>query len=166
MASKDGERKVCSCRLLMEGGLSDMTKPKASLFLGSTIIQVQRLQTHASHLPLYSRYCPPSQQFAPNAIMITATRNWFKRNRTTFAIGAGIVGVGYVATQYVVGKITEARQRMSDEKISRENLRRRFEQNQEDCTFTVLAILPTAYEKHHRGASGGADPGRTAETQR
>jgi peroxin-3 len=25
-------------------------------------------------------------------------------------------------------------------------LRRRFEQNQEDCTFTVLAILPTATE--------------------
>ena len=26
------------------------------------------------------------------------------------------------------------------------SLRRRFEQNQEDCTFTVLAILPTATE--------------------
>jgi peroxin-3 len=26
------------------------------------------------------------------------------------------------------------------------SLRRRFEQNQEDCTFTVLAILPTAVE--------------------
>lgn len=26
------------------------------------------------------------------------------------------------------------------------SLRRRFEQNQEDCTFTVLAILPTAAE--------------------
>lgn len=27
-----------------------------------------------------------------------------------------------------------------------DSLRRRFEQNQEDCTFTVLAILPTATE--------------------
>ena len=26
------------------------------------------------------------------------------------------------------------------------SLRRRFEQNQEDCTFTVLALLPTATE--------------------
>ena len=29
---------------------------------------------------------------------------------------------------------------------SASSLRRRFEQNQEDCTFTVLAILPTATE--------------------
>ena len=28
----------------------------------------------------------------------------------------------------------------------RSSLRRRFQQNQEDCTFTVLAILPTATE--------------------
>ncbi|KAF2756119.1 peroxin-3 [Pseudovirgaria hyperparasitica] len=78
--------------------------------------------------------------------MISATRNWFKRNRTNFAIGAGVLGAGYLATQYVLSKITEARHRMSDERIAKENLRRRFSQNQEDCTFTVLAILPTATE--------------------
>lgn len=32
---------------------------------------------------------------------------------------------------------------MSEERIAKENLRRRFEQNQEDCTYTVLALLPT-----------------------
>ncbi|KAF2418013.1 Peroxin-3 [Tothia fuscella] len=78
--------------------------------------------------------------------MISATRTWFKRNRANFAIGAGVIGAGYVATQYVLSKVTETRQRMSDERIAKENLRRRFEQNQEDCTFTVLAILPTAVE--------------------
>lgn len=52
--------------------------------------------------------------------------------------------MGYVATQYVLGKISDARERMSSDRIARENLRRRFEQNQEDCTFTVLALLPTA----------------------
>lgn len=36
---------------------------------------------------------------------------------------------------------------MSDDRIAKENLRRRFEQNQEDCSFTVLAILPTATEE-------------------
>ncbi|KAL9091916.1 MAG: hypothetical protein Q9165_004668 [Trypethelium subeluteriae] len=35
---------------------------------------------------------------------------------------------------------------MSDERIAKENLRRRFEQNQEDCTLTVLALLPTLRE--------------------
>jgi len=78
--------------------------------------------------------------------MIQGTRRWLRRNRTNFAIGAGVLGAGYLAGQYVLGKISEARVRMSEERVSKENLRRRFEQNQEDCTFTVLAILPTATE--------------------
>ncbi|KAJ1335864.1 Peroxin-3 [Microdochium nivale] len=76
--------------------------------------------------------------------MLTASRQWLRRNRTPIAIGAGVIGAGYVATQYVLGKINTARERMSSDRIAKENLRRRFEQNQEDCTFTVLALLPTA----------------------
>ncbi|KAL4928705.1 peroxisomal biogenesis factor 3 [Aspergillus undulatus] len=78
--------------------------------------------------------------------MISATRRWFRRNRKTLAIGTGVIGVGYLAGQYVIGKISEARERMSSDRIARENLRRRFEQNQTDCTYTVLALLPTAAE--------------------
>ncbi|KAI4124642.1 MAG: hypothetical protein LQ347_005660 [Umbilicaria vellea] len=99
--------------------------------------------------------------------MISASRRWLRRNRTNFAIGAGILGAGYLLGQYVLSKITEARDRMSSDRIAREkyalrlyslefltlnliltaeSLRRRFEQNQEDCTFTVLALLPTATE--------------------
>ncbi|KAI1108324.1 Peroxin-3 family protein [Nemania sp. NC0429] len=76
--------------------------------------------------------------------MLSTTRRWFRRNRTPIAIGVGIVGVGYLATQYVLSKINNARERMSSDRIAKENLRRRFEQNQEDCTFTVLALLPTS----------------------
>ncbi|KAB8349471.1 hypothetical protein FH972_023498 [Carpinus fangiana] len=76
--------------------------------------------------------------------MITATRNWFNRNRTRLAVGAGVLGAGYLAAQYALNKLNEARQRMSDDRIARENLRRRFTQNQQDCTYTVLALLPTA----------------------
>ncbi|KAJ6787643.1 hypothetical protein PWT90_06629 [Aphanocladium album] len=76
--------------------------------------------------------------------MISSVRGWFRRNRTPIAIGVGIVGAGYVVSQYVMSKISDARERMTSERISKENLRRRFEQNQEDCTFTVLALLPTA----------------------
>ncbi|KAL4966831.1 peroxisomal biogenesis factor 3 [Aspergillus stella-maris] len=78
--------------------------------------------------------------------MISATRRWFRRNRKGLAIGTGVIGVGYLAGQYVLGKISEARERMSSDRIARENLRRRFEQNQTDCTYTVLALLPTAAE--------------------
>ncbi|KAL2145110.1 hypothetical protein VTI28DRAFT_7860 [Corynascus sepedonium] len=76
--------------------------------------------------------------------MLAATRRWFRRNRTPLAIGAGVVGAGYLVTNYVLGKLRDARERMSSDRIAKENLRRRFEQNQEDCTFTVLALLPTA----------------------
>ncbi|QSZ35568.1 hypothetical protein DSL72_008438 [Monilinia vaccinii-corymbosi] len=95
---------------------------------------------------------------------MNSIRKWARRNRTPLAIGFGVIGVGYVATQYVLGKISDARQRMSSDRIAREkyiwcplrsqtyaypliiSLRRRFEQNQEDCTYTVLALLPTATE--------------------
>ncbi|KAK3379338.1 Peroxin-3 [Lasiosphaeria ovina] len=76
--------------------------------------------------------------------MFGATRRWFHRNRTPIAIGLGVVGAGYVVTHYVLNKLNDARERMSSDRIAKENLRRRFEQNQEDCTFTVLALLPTA----------------------
>ncbi|RYP29267.1 hypothetical protein DL767_006795 [Monosporascus sp. MG133] len=76
--------------------------------------------------------------------MISATRRWLRRNRMPLAVGAGVLGAGYLATQYVLGRINSARERLSGDRIARENLRRRFEQNQEDCTFTVLALLPTA----------------------
>ncbi|KAE8385610.1 putative MFS transporter [Aspergillus alliaceus] len=79
--------------------------------------------------------------------MIGATRRWFRRNRKGLAIGAGVIGAGYLAGQYVLSKISEARERMSSDRIARENLRRRFEQNQTDCTYTVLALLPTAAEE-------------------
>ncbi|KAF7716501.1 Uncharacterized protein PECH_003910 [Penicillium ucsense] len=78
--------------------------------------------------------------------MIGAARRWFRRNRKGLAIGAGVLGAGYLAGQYVLSKIVEARERMSSDRIARENLRRRFEQNQTDCTYTVLALLPTATE--------------------
>ncbi|KAL9112867.1 MAG: hypothetical protein Q9227_002944 [Pyrenula ochraceoflavens] len=78
--------------------------------------------------------------------MIAATRRWARRNRNGLAIGFGIVGAAYVAGQYIVGKISEARERMALDRIAKENMKRRFEQNQTDCTFTVLALLPTVTE--------------------
>lgn len=52
--------------------------------------------------------------------MITATKNWFRRNRTNFAIGFGVLGVGYVAGQYVLSKIAEAGERMNSSRAARE----------------------------------------------
>ena len=52
--------------------------------------------------------------------MLAATRRWFRRNRTPIAIGVGVVGVGYVVTSYIVGKLRDARERMSSDRIAKE----------------------------------------------
>ena len=52
--------------------------------------------------------------------MIDATKRWLRRNRTTFAIGFGVIGIGYIAGQYVLSKITEARERMAGDRIAKE----------------------------------------------
>ena len=52
--------------------------------------------------------------------MIDATRRWLRRNRTKFAVGFGVIGVGYVAGQYTLRKLAEARERMNIERIARD----------------------------------------------
>lgn len=79
--------------------------------------------------------------------MFDSTRRWLRRNRTGLAIAAAAVGATYLAGQYAIGKWLEARQRMAEERISKENIRRRFTQNQQDCTFTVLALMPTVRDE-------------------
>lgn len=52
--------------------------------------------------------------------MLEATRRWFRRNRTPLAVSVGVVGAGYVVSQYVMGKINDARERMSSDRIAKE----------------------------------------------
>lgn len=52
--------------------------------------------------------------------MITATKNWLRRNRTNFAIGFGVLGVGYLAGQYVFSKIADASERMNNDRAAKE----------------------------------------------
>ncbi|KAI5249471.1 hypothetical protein E4T43_00850 [Aureobasidium subglaciale] len=96
---------------------------------------------------------PMCKKLTDESLLSSAEKEWLNdyhakvRNRTRFAVGAGTLGLVYLAGQYAWSKWLEARQRMADERISKENLRRRFEQNQEDCTYTVLALLPTIREE-------------------
>lgn len=52
--------------------------------------------------------------------MIGATKRWFRRNRKGLAVGFGVIGAGYLAGQYVLSKIAEARERMSSDRIAKE----------------------------------------------
>lgn len=52
--------------------------------------------------------------------MLATTRRWFRRNRTPLAIGVGVVGAGYLVANYVVGKLRDARERMTSDRIAKE----------------------------------------------
>lgn len=52
--------------------------------------------------------------------MFSATRKWFRRNRTPLAIGAAVVGGTYLVGGYVLGKINDARERAQLDKIAKD----------------------------------------------
>lgn len=52
--------------------------------------------------------------------MISATRRWLRRNRNGLAIAAGAVGASYLAGQYILGKISEARERSNLDRIAKD----------------------------------------------
>lgn len=74
------------------------------------------------------------------------TKSFLYRNRTPLLALPAVVGGTYLLGNYILNKLSETRQRLSEDRLAKENLRRRFAQNQEDCTYTVLALLPTATE--------------------
>jgi hypothetical protein len=63
---------------------------------------------------------PDSTRLDSPLDMIQGTKRWLRRNRANFAIGAGVLGAGYLAGQYALSKFNESRQRMADERISKE----------------------------------------------
>lgn len=78
--------------------------------------------------------------------MFDNTRAFLRRNARPLTFTLTFATATYLTVSYLFSKLTESRQRTADERIARENLRRRFAQNQEDCTYTVLALVPTATE--------------------
>ena len=60
--------------------------------------------------------------------MMQATRDFIKRNRKNFAIGFGLVGSTYFATQYILGKLSETREKLAGERIAKEKYASRLPQ--------------------------------------
>ncbi|KAG2185393.1 hypothetical protein INT44_002184 [Umbelopsis vinacea] len=79
--------------------------------------------------------------------MLKSIKDYTKRHRKGLLITATIVGGGIFAGQYARNKIQELQDKAASERMAKENLKRRFEQNQNDCTFTVLSLLPTLSEQ-------------------
>ncbi|KAK9236857.1 Peroxin-3 [Lipomyces kononenkoae] len=67
--------------------------------------------------------------------------SYFHRHRRKLAAAIGVAAVAYYAYSRVKLKFFEVGSQFSTNLTNRENLRRRFEQNQQDAAFTVAALL-------------------------
>ncbi|KAF9157943.1 peroxin [Actinomortierella ambigua] len=75
--------------------------------------------------------------------MIGAIQGFAQRHRRGLMITAGITGGIYMMGKYAKSKLIEFQEKSAQERTAKENMKRRFEQNQQDCVFTVLSLLPT-----------------------
>ncbi|GJJ76564.1 peroxin-3 [Entomortierella parvispora] len=75
--------------------------------------------------------------------MISTVQGFANRHRRALVITAGISGGIYMMGKYAKSKLFEFQEKSASERTAKENMKRRFEQNQQDCVFTVLSLLPT-----------------------
>lgn len=74
--------------------------------------------------------------------MLVGIRQFIHRNRRRFFITSGVAAIIYLCYQYLLRKFNEYQQRLSDERFSREQIKRRFEQTQKDSLYTVYSLVP------------------------
>ncbi|KAG0168457.1 peroxin [Apophysomyces sp. BC1034] len=79
--------------------------------------------------------------------LFTSIKDYAKRHRKGLIISATIAGGGYLAGRYAANKIRDIQEKATAERLAKENLKRRFQQNQNDCVFTVISLLPTLGEQ-------------------
>ncbi|KAF9536080.1 peroxin, partial [Mortierella hygrophila] len=75
--------------------------------------------------------------------MLSAVQGFANRHRKGLVITAGLTGGIYMMGKYAKSKLIEFHEKSASERTAKENIKRRFEQNQQDCVFTVLSLLPT-----------------------
>ncbi|KAJ1911474.1 peroxin [Mycoemilia scoparia] len=74
--------------------------------------------------------------------MLHSTVGFVRRHQRKFVVIAGIAGGLYYVGHALSNKINEMQRQAKEDHISRENIKRRFEQNQRDCLFTILGLMP------------------------
>ncbi|KAI0827263.1 Peroxin-3 [Trametes gibbosa] len=75
--------------------------------------------------------------------MFNALGTYLNERRRGFTKTTAYVGSAYFLGRYITARIEDVRTSIVQERTARENLRRRFDQSQEDISFTVMALLPT-----------------------
>ncbi|KAI7883048.1 Peroxin-3 [Lichtheimia hyalospora FSU 10163] len=74
---------------------------------------------------------------------LQSLKDYAKRHRKGLMVTAAIGGGSYLLGRYATEKLRDFQEKTMTERVAKENLKRRFQQNQNDCVFTVLSLLPT-----------------------
>ncbi|EMD36779.1 hypothetical protein CERSUDRAFT_114689 [Gelatoporia subvermispora B] len=75
--------------------------------------------------------------------MLHTVTTYIHDRRRGMSRAAGYLGGAYVLGRYVLDRLDDIRSKVIQDRLARENLRRRFEQNQQDVSYTIMALLPT-----------------------
>lgn len=75
--------------------------------------------------------------------MFDSIGGFLNRHKRKLMVMAGLTAGSYFIVDYVKTKFFELQDRLATERAAQENLKRRFEQNQQDATFTIMALLPS-----------------------
>ncbi|KAJ2612741.1 peroxin [Coemansia sp. RSA 1365] len=79
--------------------------------------------------------------------MLDGTWNFVRRHQRKLVIGAGVVGGLYYSGKFLAGRLLEMQGSAVKERAAKDNIRRRFDQNQRDCMFTIMSLLPELSEQ-------------------
>ncbi|KAF7315851.1 hypothetical protein MIND_00101600 [Mycena indigotica] len=69
------------------------------------------------------------------------------RSRINVPKAVGFVGAAYFVRNYISDRLEDVKEQMDQERVARENLKRRFFQTQSDISYTVLMLLPALSEQ-------------------
>ncbi|KAJ1722461.1 peroxin, partial [Coemansia biformis] len=89
----------------------------------------------------------------PRAAVVDGGQMWdgawsfARRHQRKLLIGAGVVGGLYYSGRLLVQRLVEMQGVAARERTAKEGIRRRFDQNQRDCMFTIMSLLPELSEQ-------------------
>ncbi|KAH6901906.1 Peroxin-3 [Coprinopsis sp. MPI-PUGE-AT-0042] len=63
-------------------------------------------------------------------------------SRKTLATAGGFIGGMYFAQNFMKEKLEEAKEKLEEDRLAKENLKRRFSQTHHTTSYTILALLP------------------------
>ncbi|KAF7778430.1 hypothetical protein Agabi119p4_2775 [Agaricus bisporus var. burnettii] len=75
--------------------------------------------------------------------MFSTLRNYVVDRKSGIAKTVGFAGGLYIAKNYIGDRLEEVKVRLEQERTAKDSLRRRFQQTQDDVSYTVMALLPT-----------------------